>query len=218
MLRLPVPNLILAGVLIASTFALPSQRLFAGLITTNIELTNANAADLSVGQELDVTVTLDGLTPSTLAVWMTSIELSDNFSAPSNFIFGGPGGLRMGSASPPPMTVPTSAIAPGYSAAGSSLVGWGLFKPQFSFQTTVIGTGSGLIEVKGALLPVVRIGPNLRLLGSNLIGTTPASLTTFASSPTSLAPPAPGVAAVPEPTSLAVFAALGLVSVYRRRR
>ncbi|QEG00011.1 hypothetical protein Mal15_40790 [Stieleria maiorica] len=197
------------------SLALSSHSLFAGLITTRIDLSGEDPQELVVGQTLDVTVTLDGIEPSTPALWLNSVQLSDTFGAPINFSFGGPG-LQLSGGLAGFVSPAANLKALGFDGSTLSLIGLGLFQPQFSFQTQVIAEGAGFIHLSGAVLPLVPFGSNAINAGS-------ATLVTFATSGSGSTTPNPPsaplpTAAAPEPSSFAIFAAMSFAVACRRRR
>ncbi|QDV43067.1 hypothetical protein Enr13x_29190 [Stieleria neptunia] len=195
-------------------FAFNDSRTSAGVITAQIDIGGADPASLEVGQVLDVTVKLDGFDPSNLSLWMTSLQLSDTFANPTDFNFDGPGiyipeGPNL---FVDPGVIPTGGLTTS-GGLTASLAGWRIFSPTYSFRTEVVSAGAGAIHVSGALVQLVPFS----FLSLERIG--PATLTTFAHSAAdpSAAPPPPALA-TPEPSSLAIFAALGVSVVCRRRR
>ncbi|QDV83079.1 hypothetical protein [Planctomycetes bacterium TBK1r] len=199
-------------------FAFNSSRTSAGLITSQIDIAGADPTSLEVGQVLDVTVKLDGFDPSNLSLWMTTLQLSDTFANPTDFNFDGPGIFIPGGPNlfVDPGTIPTG----GLTTSGGltvSLAGWGIFSPTYSFRTEVVSAGAGFIHVGGALLR------RFPFSFSSVEQVGPATLTTFANTaapsvPSPSPPTPPGSLTTPEPSSLSIFAALGLYVACRRHR
>ncbi len=196
---------IIALALLCTTSATSS----AGVISARLEVVDPSPTEITVGDAVRVSVSLDGLRPRRPSIWAVRVGVPDGFTTPSEIEFprepvihgmgtfsGGPASLTNGFA---------AIVFPSFRSAPTS----------FSFVTTALQPGSWTFDVLGFATRRTPGRPMKFFTG--LQDTLELEVQSSASNRLGAAA-SPPLLSSPEPTSAAIFATLAGTLLLRRQR